>query len=235
MPSNLHIAARQWVEAGYWVFPCAPGRKEPATANGVNDASNDLAQIDAWWTENPLYNIGVSPGRCGSTVVDTDPPLGAASLDAILAVEGPLPRTLTIKTPRGGLHYWFNGDARTSTGALGPNIDTRGVGGYTLVPPSVIGPGEYKKNPEGGTYDYLCTDELADLPAWVTVRLVAKTTHETVSGADWDLPHNFKRAVRVIEAWGPIREGSKADMTTLQAFLEFRDQKISPEMAMTWM
>ena len=62
--------ALKYAEMGLYVLPLIPGQKEPATANGFRDASNDKAQAEKWWTKRPDYNIGIATGiEYGSLVV----------------------------------------------------------------------------------------------------------------------------------------------------------------------
>ena len=46
----------------------------------------------------------------------------------------------TVLTPRGGMHLYFKhvDGLGCTAGTLGPGIDTRGDGGYVLLPPSVV-------------------------------------------------------------------------------------------------
>ena len=55
--NTLHQTARKYAEAGIPIFPVIP-RKPP---HGHLDASADLAQIDAWWTENPATTWPCAP------------------------------------------------------------------------------------------------------------------------------------------------------------------------------
>jgi hypothetical protein len=64
-------SALRYAEQGYPVFPCAPGRKQPLTPNGLLDATTDLDQIEAWWTATPNANIGLVTN--GLLVIDVDP------------------------------------------------------------------------------------------------------------------------------------------------------------------
>ena len=57
--SAQHDTATRLVELGYRVFPCAAGGKMPATAHGCNDGTTDTDTVDAWWSANPAYNIGL--------------------------------------------------------------------------------------------------------------------------------------------------------------------------------
>ena len=233
--SPLHKAALEWAAAGFFVFPCLVGRKEPAYKGGHKNATQDPAQIDAWWTENPNYNVGVSPGPSGSTVLDVDPPLGAASLDAIVKEEGSdLPLTLTIRTPRGGLHHWFFGASTSSSSRLGPKLDTRAEGGYVLVPPSIVHKGQYTNNPDGGSYAYENHAELADLPVWVNRRLdMQKERHTAVADVVLDTPIAKQRALdlvrRYIERGDVAIEGQGGDDRTYQLCCELANLGLSPD------
>jgi hypothetical protein len=50
----------------------------------------------------------------------------------------------TTRTPSGGQHLFFSADGTglgNTVGRLGAGIDTRGEGGYVLLPPSVLADG----------------------------------------------------------------------------------------------
>lgn len=234
----LHKAARQWAEAGYGVFPCVPGRKEPACPNGHKDATRDLTQIDKWWAENGNYNIGCDPNTAGCLVLDVDPPRGFETLRELQETYGDLPTTLTISTPRGGLHLWFDGNGPTSVGTethgLGPKIDTRGNGdGYTLVPPSLVAPSEYKNNPSGGCYAIKEARETADLPAWISERVHAQRLHHVAATDDVDGPESVRRVRVALERLVAERivavEGSGGDDCTFKMACECLDLGVSPD------
>ncbi len=199
MKSQLHIAALQWAAAGFFVFPCLPGRKEPAISNNLELATADAAQIDTWWTENPDYNIGCAPDKSGNIVLDVDPPLGFVSLQALVAAKGSLQRTLTISTPRGGVHLWFDGQGPSTASKLGPKIDTRGAGGYVLMPPSSIAAGAYENNPNGGAYVVTENIETAPLPAWVEEGIISIRTNQLSGTDDLDTVENIGRLRATLE------------------------------------
>ena len=128
--SELHKAALEYAARGWPIFPCAEGLKVPATENGLKDATTDAAQIDAWWTENPNYNLAFEPERAGLAVIDADTYHENCDIQSLN-----LPETFEVATPRGGTHYYYVGSAPTSVGdearpdkGLGPHIDTRGRG-----------------------------------------------------------------------------------------------------------
>ena len=117
-------------------FPCKQGGKEPLTPRGFKEATTDRSRITAWRNCWPLANIGMpTGGRSGVFVLDVDRPEALGELETEI---GPLPATLSARTPRGGLHLYFRHveGLTNSPGGLPPGIDVRGEGGYVLVPPS---------------------------------------------------------------------------------------------------
>jgi hypothetical protein len=147
MQSNIK-AALDYAAMCWPVFPCSPTTKRPLVERGFYAATTDPEQITAWWTAWPNAMIGIPTGpRLGLWVLDADVDPergkdGEASLARLLEETGTeLPPTLTAYTPRGGKHLWFKWDAEhpvgCSEGELGPDLDTRGEGGYAIVPPSV--------------------------------------------------------------------------------------------------
>lgn len=137
--------ALKLVEAGIPVFPCKPWSKAPATRNGFLDASTDPEQVVEWFDNDRGFNLAVACGRHPSglnlLMVDVDPKNGGDVTWAGLVAEHGEPFAPRHLTPSGGFHLafdWGNGDGDAPTGPnrLGPGIDTRGEGGYVVVPPS---------------------------------------------------------------------------------------------------
>lgn len=139
----LAMAARGWR-----VFPCEVRGKRPLGAlapHGLNDATDDLEQVRAWWTTEPEANIGLATGRAsGVVVIDLD---GEAAEDAygfLLYTHGaPGSRTApdgaSVRTGS-GWHLYLNPgdyDIRNSASRVASGIDVRGDGGYVVAPPSV--------------------------------------------------------------------------------------------------
>jgi len=197
-------------------------------------ATTDAAQIDAWWTVDPHCNIGFAPGRSGSIVLDVDPPLGFETLKVLPN----LPATFTIKSPRGGLHFYFDGDGPTSVGTdkrgLGPKIDTRGLGGYVLIPPSVIAPGEYANNKEGGSYEYANKADIAPVPEWIGAKIAQRQErHDASDNVVLDHPSNVARARSLLETYirtGDVAvEGQGGDDRTYRLCAELANLGLSAE------
>ena len=103
---------------------------------------------------------------------------GEASLFALEAKHGRLPPTREVITGGGGRHLWFKytGPIQSTTGKIAPGIDTRGDGGYVIVPPSI--------HPSGRAYEWSVDsgDELAVAPDWL-VQLARTKPHDRFRSA----------------------------------------------------
>jgi hypothetical protein len=205
-PALSYAEKRRWL-----CFPLRPAGKAPITRRGLHDATRDPAQIARWADEYPTANIGVRTGReSGLVVLDVDGDDGFESLRALERQHGELPRTATVKTPRGGGHYYFahpGGEVPCSAGRLGVGLDVRGDGGYVVAPPSV--------GPNGVHYE---PDEVAPivmLPAWLRDLMVP--------------PAATARAPEPAETWiGMVRDGigegsRNANLARLAGHLFARD------------
>jgi hypothetical protein len=156
--SAMRDAALQYAAMGWHVHPLRPRDKVPLTVNGVKDATDDLERAAALF-HRPDCNVGVATGPSGLLVVDLDGSDGMAAL-------GRFTETRTAITGHGRhLYYGTEPDSLPSTvRRLGPGIDTRGRGGYTVAPPSV--------HPSGIAYRWLDPDApVAPVPGWVHWRL----------------------------------------------------------------
>jgi len=120
------------VRRGWYVFPCWPKKKNPATKNGVNDASNDEKQVRKWWATNPNFNPAIALGLSNLVVYDFDGSEPFANL----------PASFTVKTGRaavngiGGLQIYFAGSCATRKHS-DRNGEVRGRGSYVMAAGSV--------------------------------------------------------------------------------------------------
>lgn len=159
-------AALDFAAEGLAVFPVIPRDKKPLTANGYKAASKEEAQLREWWAKWPDANIGIPTGEAqGFFVLDIDGPEGQESLLALESQHGALPRTRTVRTGGGGLHFWFKYpegmQIRNSTSKIAPKVDVRGDGGYVVAPPSIHSSGnKYEWAEESGW-------EISEAPSWL--------------------------------------------------------------------
>lgn len=134
MVEHAIVLARQSVP----VFPCRPD-KRPYTARGFHDASTNPAQVEAMFRQFPDATIGMPTGEAsGVFVLDIDRHDGVDGFATLQGLGWSLPPAPTVQTPSGGMHVYFahSPGLRNTAGKLGPGLDTRGDGGYVIVPPS---------------------------------------------------------------------------------------------------
>lgn len=187
---NLEVAL-EYARRGWQIFPvfyvkksgacscnnprCKRIGKHPATANGVQAATNDESQITQWWTENPYANIGLATGFENIIVMDVDEgvkkdgtvKVGPESLETLRG-NNEIPETLMVKTGSGGKHYYFltEHEFKNSASKVAPDIDFRAYGGYVILPPS--------NHESGGKYEWLNQAPIADLPGWLAEKLAGR-------------------------------------------------------------
>jgi Bifunctional DNA primase/polymerase, N-terminal/Primase C terminal 1 (PriCT-1) len=164
LQTALALAAR-----GLHVFPCRPRDKRPATTDGLKSATVDAGAIEQWWRSNPDFNIAVATGTIsGVFVVDVDGVDAATELQKLEREHGELPTTIVVATAR-GRHLYFQAPempVRSSAGKIAKGLDTRGDGGYVLVPPSI--------HPSG--HRYCRSADSANVPAAAPAWLLNKIT-----------------------------------------------------------
>lgn len=171
-------AALQLAEQGLRIFPCRPSSKLPASLHGVLDATADRATIETWWRHQPTYNIGVACGEASQIfALDVDGVDGEETLRKLEREHEPLPASVEVITPRPGRHVYFRmpvaSPVRNSTGKLGPHLDIRGTGGYTLMPPS--------RHPSGRLYCWSVDSArtVASAPAWLLSKISERPVNST--------------------------------------------------------
>lgn len=169
MSSDVMLAAAYWAKRGVPVFPVRG--KMPATPHGFKDASTNIPEE---WP--PGLGVAMPTGAVsGMWVLDIDKGKGGPeSLQRLEAEHGALPPTLKANTGGGGAHYFFSADrpVKNTVSKIGPGIDTRGDGGYVVIPPS--------PHPSGRAYewDQNCAD-VAPAPAWLYALLTQSSQAPT--------------------------------------------------------
>lgn len=162
----LHFARMGWE-----VFPCAEKDKIPATKNGHKDATCDTARIVSWWLRRD-YNLGLPTGK-NFVVLDADSEEAYASVRALGTREA-----ATVKTGKGWQWYFHPPDFefKNSVSKISKGIDTRGVGGYVVAPPSV--------HPNGKLYTWNeFPFRLLPFPEWLRVFMQPKKMEPRVQMA----------------------------------------------------
>jgi len=150
----------------YHIFPLGKNAKIPAKdSGGFHDA---LVRDEAVkrWPDIHAGNIGLFPGASGLLIIDVDVKHGAigdATMKKLQKDHGKLPETLTIQTPSGGWHLYFQKPDIEHIGnnSIGDDIDIRCDGGYVLAAGSSI---------DGNAYTVIRNKPVAALPdAWAAL------------------------------------------------------------------
>jgi hypothetical protein len=226
-----------YAERGWHVFPCGAGLKKPATEHGWKDATTDADKIRAWWNENPDYNVAIATGPSGLFVVDIDPGAEvdwthfvAAHPDIALA----LTDTYAVRTPRGGWHYYFEGEGRSSASKLLAHVDTRGVGGYVLAPPSRVNTSKAQ-----GVYTLYEDRALQPIPPSIASRMAVPDREQLPDlppeGIEWDAPETIVRVTAWLEGLvgaGEVAiEGCGGENRTFDTICKVLERGITPATA----
>ena len=148
---------------GWKVFPVGADKK-PLIKDWPNAATDDQGQIRAWWERWPEAGIGLVCGqRSGVYVVDIDSRHEGTSTWQDLVFKHGEPLTMQSRTGGGGYHLFFRApsyELGNSAGKLGRGIDTRGDGGYVVLPPS--------PHQSGATYEWVQWRQPQLLPRWIS-------------------------------------------------------------------
>lgn len=151
---DIAQVATAYCQRGWAVIPVRAGAKLPIELDWPNKGRRTAAEVQAAWALYPDANVGILTGLVsGLWVLDVDPQNGGmAALAGLIAAYGQLPETYVVRTPSGGLHYYFllpedfeprNAQHGRRAGRLPVGIDVRGRGGQVVAPPSVRSEGAY--------------------------------------------------------------------------------------------
>jgi len=114
-------------------------------------------EVKLWISHDGFVGFGTTTGLLsGILVLDID---DGADIDGLV-----FPETPTVKTPHGGLHYYFKypkGKVIKNYAGIKPKIDIRGEGGMVVMPPTKLA--------DGGIYEWIndLNTPLAEIPGWL--------------------------------------------------------------------
>ena len=211
------------------IFPIKSGEKYPPRfAGNLRLASNESKQINDWEKRYGPSNWGIALAASHLIVPDVDTrdgKRGAATLERLEFEHGPLPRTLTVRTPSGGLHYYYNEANgvrhQMRVSAFGPEINSTN---YVLAPGCRLS--------SGGSYDIVDDAPIADAPAWFgeyldTAPLIGDNSDQAPA-VDLDQPQNTAWAKHYLKNDAPPSvQGRNGEYTLLMVAARLKDHGIS--------
>jgi hypothetical protein len=238
-PSTLSIALAVLDAHPLWyLFPIKRGLKTPPLFKNELETnnSNDPKKIEAWHERFPGCNWGIALKKSKLIVVDCDTKpgkVGEATLSELEFTYGELPPTLTVRTPSGGRHYYFdeaNGvKHRMAVSGFGKDVDSTN---YVVCAGC--------KLDAGGEYTITTDAPIAPAPAWFGDVLGAAV--EPVAAADQtplveqDTPAIRAECIAYLTTDAPPAIlGENGDAVTLQVCGVLKDMGASKNLALELM
>jgi len=223
--------AIKFAEKGWYVFPILPGSKYPFKdfewrLGSVNDPEKVKAA-----SVHPKYkgcNWALDCGKSNIFVIDLDVKENKNGIETWRTLFPEESDSFTVRTASGGRHIYYYGRGKNSVDGLGIGIDTRGDGGYVLLPGSVVN--------GSGAYTVLNDVEPKLLPEKLTKFIKPSTERRK----DYDIPisdpdksANIERAIRWLENSAPEAiQGNGGDAVTFQVACKLRDFNVSEATAL---
>ena len=226
---DMILIAIGYAREGYKIFPCinkGKDKKKPLIKDWPNVATNDLKQINEWWTKWPNAAIGLPTGAINNIwVVDCDIKNDGNGIEEFLKIckenDYNPNDTLIIVTPTEGLHYYYRYEVgkliKTSVKEIGIDIDVRGDGGYIIGAKSLI---------DGKAYRRLNENDIQKAPSWLTELCRKKELKPKIESNS--VKYNFEGNIdprfreKFEEAINAVRgsqDGSRNDTLNKSAFL----------------
>ncbi len=238
-----------------YYFPIKRFAKDPPCfKNNLALASNDIQQLGRWSLEYKNPNWGVSLKKSGLIVVDIDckeGKHGADTLQTLELINGELPATLTVRSPSGGLHYYFRETnivqhvCRLGKAGFGLDVDSPN---YTLVagcrlrrPPGLINHDYWNGShnaPDRPQYVVERDLPIAPAPDWFAEYLRPDNSAEVdqIPVVEQDTPDLVDWAIHYLENDAPPSvEGNNGEHQTLMVAAVLKDRGISEQKAIELM
>ncbi|MFZ0915021.1 MAG: bifunctional DNA primase/polymerase [Candidatus Korobacteraceae bacterium] len=221
------------IARGWYVFPCWPRDKHPLIKGGEGwaNASNDEAQVRAWWAKWPGANVAVACGLSGVAVVDTDTGLTCKEDFEAWRDRNKLPVTYAVRTgrrfskqtgePEYGVQCYYSGGI-PDVGLFkldGCAGQIKSLGGYVMAAGCI--------HPDSGErYEVLCDAPLAPTPDVVRALKSEQHTHTGKPGEKITENRNI-HLHRIMSKW---RNDGMTEDGLMVAGLQFNADNYAPPM-----
>jgi hypothetical protein len=232
------------VSQGFRVFPCKPRGKTPLVKDWAAWSSEATEQtIIEFASRNPGCNWAVALGP-DHIVLDIDDGLkptstgfkrthGKSNLrNKLTGITNPLPKTLIVKTPSGGLHLYYRGQGKNTASVICQDVDTKTAGGYVLAPASVGIRHESEDDFDGTSayYEIENAGPIVDAPQWLSDAFDS-TAKKAVAPVLPERVHQGSRNHALASLAGSIRARGANYETVLAALEAFNRTQIDPPLS----
>lgn len=146
-------------QAGLYVYPIIPNGKQPIRNYSYLKATQDIAEIERWFMDEPNINIGLNLAKSNLIVVDIDNHNNdlQAPLQSLSNLGYNLPSDYVERTQSGGLHFYYKSDGIPAT------RKTKFIDGVDLLSDFVVSsPSNNYKVLNGATLD-----DIPQTPNWI--------------------------------------------------------------------
>lgn len=242
---SFYNAALQLSRMGFHVFPLIENSKLPAVKSFTEIATNNPDIIKTFWLDPILEmshanNIGIATSKFGEgqalIVLDIDNKKGKEGSKTLLKLELEgldFPKTLTQKTPSGGIHLIYKTQTPLKQGVnIWPGIDVRSKGGFIVGAGSLIDGKPY-------TFDKNSITQVANAPQWLIDKLKIKEKSKLENKKPLKAVSQKTAALRAKEFLlndAPVAvEGQGGDQTTFFVAAKLKDLGLSPKNALNLM
>lgn len=171
-PQEWFEIGKQYLDLGWSIIPIGSNKKPLCPWKNYQNQQVTLGQLELWCKNPALTGFAIVTGRFSNVfVIDVDN-------GSEFEIQS-LPQTPHSKTGSGGHHLFFtypDNENLHNSGGFQPHTDTRGEGGYAVLPPS--------KHPNGIAYEWLVnpfSNSLAQVPDWLIDELKKPTGKTKVS------------------------------------------------------
>lgn len=146
-------------QAGLYVYPIIPNGKQPIRNYSYLKATQDIAEIERWFMDDPNINIGLNLAKSNLIVVDIDNHNNDLNtpLESLKNLGYKLPSDYVERTQSGGLHFYYKSDGIPAT------RKTKFINGVDLLSDFVVSsPSNNYKVLNGATLD-----DIPQTPNWI--------------------------------------------------------------------
>ena len=148
------------VRAGLYVYPIIPNGKQPIRNYSYLKATQDIAEIESWFRQEPNINIGINLSKSNLVVVDIDNHHNdlQTPLQSLKNLGYKLPSDYVERTQSGGLHFYYH-----CSDGIPATRKTKFIDGVDLLSDFVVSsPSNNYRVLNGATLD-----DIPEVPNWI--------------------------------------------------------------------